>query len=283
MKPSLTFPRLRHRADFRMLGFVALELGLLGSAWGGVIRDPLVVMASWIGAFVCCIVAHNHMHLLVFRDRIWNSIFQLFLMFGSGQPPTGILTAHNERHHGHPDSEHDFVRTSLARSRWNFVNLLAFPFLSVAAMVREKPDDLARWKIARPRLYQQAVLERAVFYGTLLLLAAFDWRATLLFLVLPWLGAQFALVGVNLLQHQDCDSASEYDHSRNVTGVMVNWLLLNNGFHTAHHLRPSLHWSLLPDFHRRQIVPRMDPALDHRSFLGLIVERLRRPAVSHAR
>jgi hypothetical protein len=30
-------------------------------------------------------------------------------------------------------------------------------------------------------------------------------------------------------------------------------------------------------------MPRMNPALDHHSFLGLILERLRRPPVSHAR
>lgn len=283
MKLPQSFPRLRHRMDSRTLGFVSLELFLLGAAWNGLLRHPAALATSWLFAFVCCIVAHNHMHRPIFRGHGWNGIFQLLLMFGSGQPPTGIITAHNERHHVHPDSELDFVRTGLVQSRWNAANLLAFPFVSVAAMIREKPNDLARWKTSRPRLYRQALMERSVFYGVMVLLLVLDWRATLLFLVSPWIGAQFALVGVNLLQHQDCDTASAYDHSRNVTGVVVNWFLLNNGYHTAHHIRPAMHWSLLPDFHRRHVVPRMNPALDHRSFLGLIVERLRRPPVSHAR
>jgi beta-carotene hydroxylase len=282
MKYSSLFPRLRYRADWRTLGFVILALVLLGGGWSGWLRTPITVVASWMMAFVCCIMAHNHMHQPIFSGRLWNRLFQLVLMFGSGQPPTGIITAHNERHHVHPDSTDDFVRTSLVGSRWNFVNLLMFPFLSIAAMMREKPNDLKCWKISRPRLYRQAVLERTVFYGVLSVLVLVDWRATLLFLVMPWLGAQLMLVGVNLLQHQDCDIRSEYDHSRNVTGVLVNWMLLNNGFHTAHHLRPSLHWSLLPDFHRNHVMPRMNPALDHRTFTGLIVERLRRPPVSHA-
>jgi len=282
MKRFPPFPRLRHGADLRTLVLVALALVSLAVGWSGVWRHPLVIPLSGVLAFVCCIAVHNHMHLPVFRDRFWNSVFQLLVMFGSGQPPTGIISAHNERHHGDPDSEHDFVRTSLARSRWNFLNLLVFPFLSIAAMLREKPDDLSRWKAARPRLYRQAVLERSVFYSALGLLLVLDWQATLLFLVTPWLGAQLTLVAVNLLQHQDCDSASEYDHSRNVTGALVNWLLLNNGFHTAHHLRPALHWSLLPEFHRSHVVPRINPALDHRTFAGLVVERLRRPPTSHA-
>ena len=60
-------------------------------------------------------------------------------------------------------------------------------------------------------------------------------------------------------------------------------LFLNHGFHTAHHLRPAMHWSLLPDFHRSHVVPQMDPTLDHRSFLSLIIARLRRPPIFHAR
>lgn len=283
MQRTRIFPRLRSPADLRTLGFLTLALVLLGGSWSGLLRHPAAVIASWLMAFVCCIIAHNHMHQPVFHGRIWNRVFQILLMFGSGQPPTGIITAHNERHHVHPDSDQDFVRTSLVRSRWNLVNLLAFPFVSITAMIREKPNDLVRWKSSRPHLYRQALLERSVFYSVLTVLLVSDWRSTLMFLVAPWLGAQFCLVGVNLLQHQDCDTASEYDHSRNVTGRFTNWILLNNGYHTAHHLRPSLHWSLLPDYHRNHVVPRMDPALDHRSFAGLLVERLRRPPVSHAR
>ncbi len=149
-------------------------------------------------------------------------------------------------------------------------------------MYREKPDDLAGWKAKRPRLYRQAILERSVFYTALAALLVVDWHATILFLILPWMTSQLVLVGVNLLQHQDCESASEYDHSRNLTGKTINFFLLNNGYHTAHHLRPAMHWSELPEFHRSEIEPRMNPALNHRTLIGLIANRLRRPPVSHA-
>ena len=102
MTPIRRLPLFRYRADVRTLGFVALELGLLAGNWSGTVRHPLTFAASFFFAFVCCIVAHNHMHLPVFRGRGGNRLFQLLLMFGSGQPPTGIVTAHNERHHGDP-------------------------------------------------------------------------------------------------------------------------------------------------------------------------------------
>ncbi len=282
MKHSRLIPRLRHSADLRALCFLALTLFLLGGNWCGWLPGPISWLASAFLAFICCVIAHNHMHLPIFRGTVWNSLFQLALMFGSGQPPTGIITAHNERHHQSPDSGNDFVRTSLVRSRSNALNLIAFPFLSIITMIREKPNDLVRWKCARPRLYRQALLERSVFYGVLIVLVIADWRATLIFLVLPWLIAQLVLVGVNLLQHQDCDTTSEYDHSRNVTGGLINFFLLNNGYHTAHHLRPAMHWSLLPEFHRNHVLPRINPILNHRTFTGLVIERLLRPPVSHA-
>jgi beta-carotene hydroxylase len=283
MQAERLIPRLRHRADLRTLVLVALALIVLAGNWTGLLRHPATIAASVGLSFICCIVAHNHMHAATFRGRRWNSMFQLILMFGSGQPPTGIITAHNERHHREHESERDFVRTSLVGFRWNWLNLLVFPFASIAAMAREKPGDLRRWKSSRPRLHRQAVLERLIFYPVVLTLLAVDFTATLTFLILPWIGAQLMLVGINLLQHQDCDAASEFDHSRNVTGRLTNWLLLNNGFHTAHHLRPALHWSRLPEFHRHHVRPHINPALDHPGILALVIERLRRPTASHVR
>ncbi len=283
MNAARYLPLLRHRADLRTLLFISLALFLAAANWTGTFRNFLSIPLSGLFAFIACTVTHNQMHLPVFRSRFWNSIYQIALTFAIGQPPTGIITAHNERHHKHPETELDFVRTDLVRFRWNALNIIAFPFASIAAMYREKPSDLSAWKTKRPLLFRQAILERAVFYPALLALLITDFRATALFLMLPWITAQLALVGMNLLQHQDCDHHSDFDHSRNLTGKILNWLLLNNGFHTAHHIRPSLHWSKLPNYHRSHIAPRMNPSLNHRSLIGLLISRFRRNITPHAR
>ena len=283
MTPAKILPILRYFADLRTLLFVTLTLLVAAGNWTGLFCNSVSVALGYLLAFIGCIIAHNHMHLTVFTNRIWNSTLQILLTFAIGQPPTGIITAHNERHHKHPETELDFVRTNLVRFRWNALNILLFPFASIAAMYREKPSDLSTWKTKRPRLFRQAILERAVFYPSLLALIIIDFRATALFLILPWITAQFTLVGMNLLQHQDCDHGSDFDHSRNLTGKASNWLLLNNGFHTAHHLRPSLHWSELPAYHHEHIAPQMNPSLNHRSLAGLILTRLRRPPPPHVR
>lgn len=283
MKRAKFLPLLRHRADVRTLLLVTLALLIAVGNWSGVCRNLVSIPVGYALAFICCTVTHNQMHLPVFRSRFWNSIYQVALTFAIGQPPTGIITAHNERHHKHPETELDFVRTNLVRFRWNALNIFLFPFASIAAMYREKPSDLCVWKSKRPRLFRQAIRERAIFYPVLLTLLIIDFRATALFLIIPWLTAQLTLVGMNLLQHQDCDHASAFDHSRNLTGKIPNWLLFNSGFHTAHHIRPSLHWSQLPGYHLEHIAQRMNPALNHRTFVGLFAKRLRRPLPSHVR
>ena len=73
---------------------------------------------------------------------------------------------------------------------------------------------------------------------------------------------------INLLQHQGCDPASAHGHSRNITGRFINWIFLNNGFHTAHHERPALHWSRLAEYHRKNVAPWVGADLNERSLVA---------------
>lgn len=256
---------LRYAADLRTLAFLACFNALLAVQWLGILRDWYLLVPAYVLAVVALVVKHNHIHSPTFRTSSWNSAFELWLSVLTAQPTSGIMTSHNVLHHGLNNTEADFVRCSLVRSRSNFVNLMTFFFASVATMYRHKPGDLVEWRHSRPSLYYQAIAERVLTYGFLLLLVVLDWRSTLKYCVGPWFFAQWVLVTINLVQHQDCDFASEFNHSRNLTGRCLNWLLLNNGYHTAHHLFPQAHWSKLPIIHQRIVAPRTDPALDERS------------------
>jgi fatty acid desaturase len=247
---------LRYGADLRTL-FLLLALNVIYVVqWLHLANAWYLLATTYVLAVVALVAKHNHNHCATFRSDAWNSAFELWLSLLTGNTTTGIITAHNRLHHGQNNSQADFVRCSLVRYHYNWQNLLAFFFHSVAEMYRNRPDDLAEWRQTRPRLWRQAVVERIATIGFILALAILDWKATLIYCAGPWLFAQWFLVTINLLQHQDCDFESEFGHSRNVTGRMANWLLLNNGFHTAHHCYPALHWSLLPEAHRR-----MEPAI----------------------
>ena len=263
--PSALRSPLRYRADLRTLAFLGALNILFVLQWLNIIRAAYLLLPTYILAVVALVVKHNHVHSPTLRGRVWNSAFELWLSVLTAHPTSGIITSHNVLHHGRNNTEHDFVRCSLVRYRHNLLNLLAFFFASVAEMCRNKPSDLEEWRHSRPALYRQAIVERILTYSVLLLLVLLDWRATLKYCAGPWLFAQWVLVTINLLQHQSCDFHSEFDHSRNLTGRVLNWLLLNNGYHTAHHMFPSAHWSVLPVIHERVIAPRVHPSLSERS------------------
>lgn len=269
---------LRHPADRRTLGFLVLLNLLFLAQWTGWCRFwPLLPLTGAL-AFVACVAKHNHIHCRTFSRRGWNRAFDFFLGLCTGQSTTAIIPVHNERHHAQSHTEEDCVRSSLVQFRWNWLNLVVFPFVAVRAVYQKKPADLERWRQSNSPLYRRAWQERWVLRLFILLLLACDWKATLIYMGLPWLFGHWGIVTINLLQHQDCDPASPYDHSRNLTGKLLNWVCLNNGLHTAHHLRPALHWSRLPEFHEREVVPQMRPDLNHDSLLRLMWGRFLWPA-----
>lgn len=83
----------------------------------------------------------------------------------------------------------------------------------------------------------------------------------------------------NYLQHAGGAPGSPLGHSRNFVSPLANALLFDNGYHTAHHLRPALHWSLLPA-ERARLAPGIHPRLNEPSIFWYLVATYfgRRPA-----
>ena len=55
----------------------------------------------------------------------------------------------------------------------------------------------------------------------------------------------YSMMWFNYMQHVHCDPWSKYDHSRNITGRIFNFIVFNNGLHTVHHFNAATHWSEL--------------------------------------
>ena len=258
------FP-LRYSSDIRSLAFLLFLITLFAAQWSGHLRHWTVLLTTCVFAFVACVIKHNHIHCRTFRTHPWNRAFEYLLGLCTGHPTSAIISIHNERHHGRYHSDEDCVRSSIVRFRSNWLNLICFPFVAISLVHSKKPADLRRWKIEKPDLYHGLIRERFVIAAFIISLLLLDWRATITYVGVPWLFGQWGIVTINLLQHQDCAHDSSHDHSRNITGRFINWLFLNNGFHTAHHLRPALHWSVLPEFHRNEIAPHIRSDLNESS------------------
>jgi len=252
---------LRHPADAQSLAFLAVQTVVICLLLTGVSRSFwLWYAAAWLA--VCAAnVKHNHMHRRTFRWAWANLLLDHWLGLLTGTTSTSILTEHNLRHHGHSNSEEDFVRASLVGFRSQWLNVICFFPRAWGELYFRKPLDFKTWWRTNRLLFWRALAEQATLWGVLIVLLAWDWRATLLYVVIPWLHGQWWLITFNLLQHQELAPDDPWQNSRNIVGRWFNFFFFNVGYHTAHHLRPTLHWSELPQFHVRQIASRIDPRL----------------------
>lgn len=91
-----------------------------------------------------------------------------------------------------------------------------------------------------------------------------DWRKALYFVIIPQQISLFSVLIFNYVQHVHANEESEWNHSRNFTGLL-NFMLFNNGLHTVHHETAGLHWSQVPAEHKK-VEHLIDDSLKERSF-----------------
>lgn len=285
---------LRDPADRRTLAFVAAYYLL---AFGGYLTfasQPWWLTLPWVAAtmllsFCTAVITHNTIHAPVFQQRWMNRVFQVVLTLAYGHPVSAFVPGHNLSHHLHTQSRRDVMRTTKLRFRWNLLNQLLFLPVVAPSITRADASYTRAMRHERPRWYAQWKLEMAIFWSSQVALLLFDWRAFLVYILLPHLFAAWGIVGINYVQHDGCDPEHPYNHSRNLTGSWMNWWFFNNGFHAIHHHKPGLHWSKLPQAHAEEIAPHNHPNLNVPNFAtycwrayiwpGIRVDYLGKPVV----
>lgn len=289
---SLAMPRpgdrlLHCTADYRQLGIVTLYWLVLAAMYfvPGLRHIGLLLLACYL-SFLNSVVIHNHLHKGIFRSKRLNRLFRCVLSFGALYPASANIASHNlVHHHFSDDGQPDWAAPTRVRFRWNLLNLIHFPNVAGPHTF----SGVSRWaQTTRQRDFRgQYYTEQAFAFGLTALLLAFDFWGALFFVVVPQLWGARGILRINLIQHDGCDIESDWNHSRNFTGRFFNWVMCNNGFHTIHHNRAALHWSVLRPAHEREVRPRMDPALDEPSMLGYLlrtyVMTFRRPGVLRTR
>lgn len=263
---------VRHPSDWRQVGIITTYMAVLAAVYFvPACRNPLFFGMACFFSFLNAIVIHNHLHQGVFRDKRANDGFKLILSFGNLYPASANTPSHNlVHHHFEDDGRPDWASPDNVHFRWHLLNLIHFP--NVAG-----PKTFAgvqRWGAlhGRQAFRRQYLAETYFAFGLTAVLALFDFWTTLCFIVVPQLWGARGILRINLIQHDRCDTSSEWNHSRNFVGRAFNWILCNNGYHTIHHNRAGLHWSALAEAHRKEVVPRIDPSLDEPSMVGYLLK-----------
>jgi len=254
-------------ADFKSLLWIAKYFALTGACWAlhathssslCVVFMRIVVLSYYSFAAAC--ITHNTMHTRCFSSTTAERVYRLLLTMAYGHPVSTFVPGHNLSHHRHLQSKRDPMRTGLVSYKCHILNLLLFQPTVAPEVARM---DMRYTHLQRDQnmvYYTHVCTEWAVLVASQCACLLCDWRRFGLYLLLPHLFAQWAIVSMNLIQHDGCEQQTKstttnavtpvnYNTSRNFTGALVNFLTFNNGFHTIHHLYPTMHWSRLPHEH----------------------------------
>ncbi len=200
-------------------------------------------------------MCHNHHHRRTFHRPLANRLFEIAMFFQLGMLPYGYTLHHNIGHHRHyRDQAVDSNRWRRADGSvmgpWEFASKLCVAMYPTV------------WRIGRrhPAVFRKFRRMAAVCAALLGLAFGIDPVNALQVWVLPLPVAHHHHAQATYHQHAGLEHDDPLHASRTVTDRRYNLRTLHLGYHTAHHLRPGLHWSKLPAFHAT-IAARIPPEL----------------------
>lgn len=216
------------------------------------------------------VMVHNHKHVPMWKSKVMNVLTDNWLTIFYGFPVFAWVPTHMINHHVHVNTEEDYTRTWRYTEKNNILTLLSYPTLSgMNQQPAVKEYYRSQWKKDRSKFWFLTLQVASLVIWTVTWLIV-DWQKALLYVVIPQQVSLFSVLIFNYVQHIHTDEKSEYNNCRNITGWALNSFLLNNGYHTAHHVAPGLHWSKLKEKHE-ELADRIDPSLNEVSLWWFLI------------
>ncbi|MBV9948449.1 MAG: fatty acid desaturase, partial [Myxococcales bacterium] len=230
--------------------------------------------------FCAGVFSHNHNHSPTFKNRKLNAFYSAWLSVFYLFPTYVWIPSHNLNHHKYVNKAGDATITWRYSKKNTWLIASTYYFVSAYWQGPVLKEYAVKAKAGNPALYRQILVQRAtvVLAHVALLLLAIALRgprqgfAVYGFgFLMPAFFANWSMIFINYIQHVHTDPWSEHDHSRNFVSKLGNWLVFNNGYHTAHHESAGLHWSKLPAAHAK-IAHLIHPELNQASIFGFCLK-----------
>ncbi len=242
---------LKHKEDIRTLLFTVASVVIFNIHWNLKEFSYFLFGISFLQCFQQTVIIHNFAHCSVFSSRLLNDVYGIVLTLLSGAPTSLFVPGHNESHHKHLETELDVMRTTQMNFKYQFLNIILFFPSIILNIIKNDHIYMNKKKKEGKRIFYIFLIENILLHFFMIYLGFMNFSKYFTRYFLPTLIGKYMIVTLNMLQHQGCDPQSKYDHSRNFTGSILNYLCFNNGYHTQHHNFPGMHWSKLKDNHEK--------------------------------
>ena len=107
------------------------------------------------------------------------------------------------------------------------------------------------WRIGKghPKIFRRFFLYFLLCNVILAALIFVDPVKALMIFVFPMVWSVLMLVDNTYDHHVGLDTSDQFHATKNLLDPLYNICSWNLGYHTAHHMKPGLHWSGLPELH----------------------------------
>lgn len=246
----------------------------------------LTVQSPWVlGAYALLMIvpkgcigawSHHHQHVATFKRPALNRALELSHALHTGMTSNLWVLHHVLGHHV------NYLDQSKDESRWRRADGAKMGALEYTLEVTLTAYYRA-FQVGKrfPKHQRVFVTWSSITLAIVAGLVAYRPVPALLVFVVPMITTLFFTAWVTYDHHAGLDTDDPYAGSINTLNRRFNALTGNLGFHTAHHLKQSVHWSKLPELHR-QIAHQIPAHLYRRSefslLLGTAETELGRPA-----
>jgi fatty acid desaturase len=201
-----------------------------------------------------------------------NQYLPWFVGLFFGQTPDTYFSHHIGMHHPENNLPEDKSSTMFYQ-RDSFRSFMAYftNFLFVGIF------QLSEYFIKknRKRLLVNTLRGEIFFFLLCAVLSVFNWPATLVVFILPFLISRFIMMLGNWTQHAFIDPlepGNPYKNSITCINIKYNKKCWNDGYHISHHIRPSMHWTEHPIFflkNKKEYTKNRAIVFDGIDFLGV--------------
>lgn len=256
---------LKYIRDERDLPFIYTSLKLSAFVfpmavllfWPGMFRwwiaaiYLVVVLGMNLGRFI--LMLHNTSHRTLFKRkyRALNHYVPWVLGPFFGETPDTYYVHHVLMHHAENNLDRDLSCTMRYQrdSFFGFMHyFLRFFFLGLVEL------GIYQWRRRNHHFIRRMVAGELGFYVLAIGLTFYNWQASLVVFIIPFVVARFGMMAGNWGQHAFVDATDPGNSYRNTItciNAAYNKTCFNDGYHIGHHVRPTRHWTDMPaDFER---------------------------------
>jgi fatty acid desaturase len=195
-----------------------------------------------------CICAwnHHHQHLPIFRSTFLNRLIEVVFGLQTGITTNAWVLHHNLGHHV------NYLDQSKDESGWKDSGGKTMGTLRYTLTIAITGYWRAYLVGRKHPKYQRGFLSAG--FCMLILLAGlyyFNPINTIILFIIPMVAGLIITSWHTYYHHAGLDTDNHLEASHNIMHRWYNIFTGNLGYHTAHHMKPGLHWSLLPEYHAK--------------------------------